>query len=81
MMAVLTAAPARAESPQRFALEVKFGPYRPDMDASPGLSRPVFSICSTRPMPLVAIASTLGCSRRWSWTINFSIVLASWASA
>ena len=36
---LLAAAPARAqedESPQRFAVELKFGPYYPDVDTEPG---------------------------------------------
>lgn len=41
---LLASLPARAqdedESPQRFAVELKFGPYYPDVDAEPGVSDP-----------------------------------------
>jgi len=40
---LLAATPARAqedESPQRFAVELKFGPYYPDVDTEPGVGSP-----------------------------------------
>lgn len=36
-------APAQAESPQHIAIEARFTPYMPDLDSSPGLTRPVYS--------------------------------------
>ena len=37
---VAGAKPAKDESPQRFAVEIKFGPYYPEVDTEPGVGDP-----------------------------------------